>query len=396
MSHEPLDLPFNPGDLNPFNDVRDLESSNQRILRGVFEEIEATNRLALTDFDPRIPAASVDIELTGSFHEAEIAEPQLAASKRQVMLHSLGLTFQHLDSGNSDRIFEYQYRGGEVDQIRLLAREDGMQVPVYTALGSNKDGNPVERVRLLSYTQAAELATRLENGLDEQKLDERLTSELGLDETMLELAELNSEDKRSMLAAFDEIQNLEVVKPDTAELNRIRRNLVKAMLPGTKFMPNVRGNRLEKARAAYEDSVSSLVERYELDTKSTRELVRSEQLFRLKALNEQLQSRKRATKIGLLAMSSLVTIVGTGTGAASGVFMAPEMNDGTVTAAGIGALIGGGFGLWIGIEQGLRLRKQTRHISGFSTGHFDKNSDLSRQLRDEQRIANAYITLLNH
>jgi hypothetical protein len=248
----------------------------------------------------------------------------------------------------------------------------------------------------LSYEQAGELATRFENGLDEQKLDGRLTGEFGLDETMLELADLSFEDKRSMLAAFDEIQSLEVIKPDTAVLNRVRRSLVKAMLPGTKFMSFVRGNRLEKAQSAYEDSVSGLAEHYGLDTKSTRELMQSEQLSRLKALNEQLRFRKRATKIGLVAMTSMATIGGTGAGAGAGVIMEPEMNDGTIKAVAIGALLGGGSGLWMGIEQGVRLRKRTQYISGFSTEHFDNDDRLGRQLRQEQNLANAYITLLSH
>lgn len=389
---------FSPDESNipSFNDARDIESPNQRLVREVFEETEVANRLTLNDFDPHNPDVRADIALITYFPEAEAAEPQIAESKRRLMLHSLGLEFQNLEIDHPDLLFQHTYRGGVVNQIRLHTRSDGVKIPVFTALGTSQDNNPVERMRLLSYTEAGALATKFEDNLDEQKLTARLKNEIGLDDTLLELAHLSFEDKRSMLEAYDEIQNLEVIKPDTDVLDRVRKNLVKTMLPGNKLMSFVRGHKLEKAQATYEASMSGLVEHYGLDTKATTELIQSERLHRLQSLNEQLRFRRLTTKIGLIAMTSLATLTGTGTGAASGAIVAIEANDDTIKGAAIGALVGGGSGLWIGIEKAVHLRRRTGLISGFSTNYFTNSSALDRQLREEQKLANNYITLLDN
>lgn len=389
---------FNPDEStsHSFKDARDLESPNQQLVREVFEETEAANRITLNNFDPNSPDIRADIALATYFPEAEAVEPQIAASKRQIMLRDLGLDFQNLESNHPDLIFQYKYRGGEVDQIRLLTRSDGVKIPVFTALGNDEENNPVERIRLLSYAQAEEFAGQLENNLDEHKLDARLKNEIGLDETMVGLAHLSFEDKRSMLAAYDEIQSLDVIKPDTADLNHVRTKLVKTMLPGSKFMSLLRDSRLTKAQAAYENSMAGLVEHCELDAKAANEFMQSERLQRLQSLNEQLRFRRRITKLGLVAMSSLVTLVGTSTGAASGAMMAAERNSDTITGAAIGALVGGGSGLWIAIEKGVQARKRNRSISGFSTHYFDNSGELNRQLNAEQKLANDYIRLLNY
>lgn len=389
---------FNPDKSNSHSlkDARDIESPNQQLVREAFEETEVANRITLSDFDPNSPDIRADIELATYFPEAEAVEPQIAESKRQVMLRNLGLEFQNLQHGHPDLIFQYKYRGGEVNQIRLLTRSDGAKIPVFTALGNDEDNNPVERIRLLSYTQADNLARQLENNLDEHKLNERLKNEIGLDETMIGLANLSFEDKRSMLAAYDEIQSLDVIKPDTDALNHVRKKLVKTMLPGSKLMSLLRDSKLTKAQNTYENSMTELVEHCGLDTKATRELMQSEQLRRLQSLNEQLRLRRRIAKMGHLAMSSLVTLVGTGTGAASGALAAVQANNDTITGASIGALVGGGSGLWIAIEKGMHARKRNSLISGFSTHYFNNSGELNRQLHAEQKLANDYIRLLDY
>jgi hypothetical protein len=389
---------FNPDESNShsFKDARDIESPNQQLVREAFEETEAANRITLNSFDPNSPDIRADIGLVTYFPEAEAIEPQIAESKRLVMLRGLGLEFQNLEGGHPDLIFQYKYRDGEVDQIRLLTRSDGVKVPVFTALGTDEENNPIERIRLLSYAQAEDFAGQLENNLDEHKLNARLKDEIGLDETVINLAHLSFEDKRSMLAAYDEIQNLDVIKPDTGALDHVRKKLVKTMLPGSKFMSLLRDNRLTKAQTAYENSMSGLVEHCGFDAKATKEFIQSERLHRLQSLNEQLRFRRRVAKMGLVAMSSLVTIVGTGTGAASGAVMAIESSNDTATGAAIGALVGGGSGLWIAIEKGIHARKRNRLISGFSTDYFSTSGELDRQLRAEQKLANDYITLLNY
>lgn len=394
--HTPEQPSSDESRFDAFNDARDIESPNQRLLREVFEETTVANRITLDSFDPHIPDNRADIALVTYFPEAEAVEPLVAASKRQNMIRELGLEFQYLEDGHPDRVFQYTYRDGEVDQIRLLTRSDGVKVPVFTALGSYEDNHAVERIRVLSYTQAQNFARRLEDQLDEHTLNVRLENEIGLDKAMLDLARLSFEDKRSMLAAYDEIQELEVIKPDTDALAQVRKKLVKTMLPGNKLMSLMRDNKLTNAQATYEASLSGLIERCGLDAKSTKEFMQSERLQRLQLLNEQLRFRRRATKLGFVALSSLATLMGTGTGIASGAMMASETHNDTVTGAAIGALVGGGSGLWIAIEKGLNLRKRSRYISGFSTNHFDTGGSLGRQLCAEQRLATGYISLLNH
>lgn len=396
MSGEnPLNDPFDSHEMQSIVDVSDLESPSQQVLREAFEAVGKLNRGLLDSFNPYLEDACVDIKLGTAFPEAEAVEPKLASIKRENMLSDLKLLFIDLEPDHSDLIFKTTYDDGQVDQIRFVTRDDGVRIPVLTELGSTEDGNPIEHIQLLSYKMAASTADRLESGLEEYKTDTRLIEELGIDREFLELTDLSFEDKQSMLAAYDKIQGLEVSIPDTEVLNRARRGLVKAMLPGTKFMSLVRSGRLAKAQAEYERGVLGFAAYHGLDTKSTRELLQSEKLRRLQALNEQLQFRQRATKVGLVVVNSAVTFFGTGAGIATGMALGQEMNDGTARAAVIGALLGGGSGICIGIEQGMHLRKQIRKISGFSAEDFDHEDGIASQLNEEQRLAERYVRLLD-
>lgn len=395
---DPFDA-LHPGGMD--FDVTMFESPTQRILGEAFDETEATNRAALAEFDPQDPRAHVDIELTTNFPEAEMAEPEITFSKQRAMLQRLGLEFQPLESGHKRRIFEYEYKGGEVRQIRLVKREDGVEIPVYTAIGSDEAGNPLERITLLSHSRAQALAQRYEENLEEQRLDKRLTQEFGLEEEVLELSGYSLAQKRSLLASFEAIGELDTLKPDLSALKRVRDKLAKAMLPGSKIMSALLSNdKLAKAKDEYEKAVAGIAKQHGLDTKSSKDLIQSEQLLRLQALNEQLRKRKRSAKIGHAALMGLFTLAGTGIGSAGGL-MAPtilpgaEYGDDTPKSVITGALVGAALGLGAGIIKGLELRKRMRDLKQFSAENFEGLESLDEQLRQERILVDSYIADLH-
>jgi len=349
---------YNWREAGAFSDVRSQESLNRQMLREAFAEIEQRNRVALDNFDPDNPYEWAEIEVLTSYGEYEAAEPEVADGKRQAMLHDLGLEYQRLEKWHPGYIFEYSYRNGAVHQIRMVDRDFATQIPVHTVLGSNEDGNAIEKIELLSHQQAKDLKTRFQNELEEQRLNARLARESGLDAEMLEQANMSLADKRAIVATYDQIQNEAVIRPDAAVLDHVRHDLVKAMLPGNRLMSFMRRNRLLHAKNAYEASVSELMQRHGPDI----ELLESEQLRRLRALNEQLHRRKLAAKVGLIAAT--------------------------------GAIVGGRATLGARMKRYAHLREQARQISGFSSDDFKDVTQLSQQLLKEEQLARQYIAQL--
>jgi|GEM_PF-1984890 len=387
--------PFNSHEIDSPRDVRGHESVNQRILHEEFDKTAAINQAALANFDPRVPDDYVEIELTTGFPEAEAAEPRIADSRRQAMLRDLGLSFQHSETGQPGHYFEWKSEDGDVDQLRTLTRADGTQIPMFTQLGSDKDGNPVELIQLLSHQKAVALVVEYEGTRYEETLDRRLTGEFGLDAEMLDRANLSLEDKRAIVATYEKIQSEAVTRPyDVGELNLVREDLVKTMLPARKFTLSRRRSQALQARAAYEDSVAAFTQRHGLDTRSARELESGEQSLRLGALNEQLRFRKRAAKVGLVAMATLTTPIGSSLGALMGMVVHQEVHDGTGRAVMIGAIIGGMATLGAHVAEGLRLRRRVRGIRGFMQSDFRDSGSLIDQLVNERWLACEYIAEL--
>ncbi len=302
------------------------------------------------------------------------------------MLRDLGLEYQRLEKWHPGYIFEYSYRDGAVHQIRMVDRDFATQIPVHTVLGSNEDGNAIEKIELLSHQQAKDLKTRFQNELEEQRLNARLARESGLDAETLQQANLSLEDKRAMVATYDQIQKEAVIEPDTTILNDLRRDLVKAMLPGNRLMSFMRRDKLLRTKYAYEAGVLQLMQRHGLDA----DLLESEQQRRLQALNEQLHRRKLAAKIGSIAATGTATLIGINVGAGIG----HEVHGGSGWVAVIGAIVGGKATLGARMKRYAHLREQACQISGFSSADFKDATQLSQQLLKEQQLARQYISQL--
>lgn len=366
-------------------DMGSLESPAQRILRDEFEQTTVLNAAALADFDPNQTTANTVIELNTAFPEAEDGEPQLAKLMREKMLRELGLDFHMAPSHDPGTMLQYTYRDGEVDQIRLVERPDGVRVPVLTHLASDNDGNAVERVRLLSHELAAERVARHQDNLDEQKVDLRLMKEFDLDEEFLEAAGISLEDKIAMLAAFDEIGDLDVAKPDLKALEKVRQDLVKTMLPGSQFLQTLREDKIHGATMAYGEGIVGFFEKHGVDKRSAKEILESEQLLRLTALNKQLRIRRRVATLGNTAMTAAAMVSGAMGGALIGVSV---LNDYEPVAE---AVVGAGLGLLAGIQKTYQLRKNSRAVENFShLEKLDADRTLDDQLAGEYQLAQSY------
>jgi hypothetical protein len=365
---------------------RILESPTQQILREEFEAIEIWNQVVCLDFDPTVSGSVVDIRLTTAFPEAEAAEPKVAEAKRENMLNSLGLGFHFLNDKDPSNLFQVEYNNGEIDQIRLITRIDGVKIPVYTTISGDDEGSVIEKVYLLSNDVAEEHRKKLEDNINEQKVDLRLQEEFGLDKDFIKQAKLSFDDKRSMLASYDAIKELEVAKPDNQELDMLRSRFVKGMLPTSNFLEQMRYKRLAKTQVEYEKGVVDLIKRYELRGSSARELISSERLKRLAGLNEQLNKRVIAHKVGLAAMTGTAVSLGALGGSLIGEIQSLKGN------SIVHAIIGGGAGLVFGIQEGIHLRKNARDVrAGFlpiSTS--DGGDKFTEQLAQEKRLAWRY------
>lgn len=380
-----------------------LVTHEHRILQAEFEGLTILNEAEIRDFDPHGQIDNVDIALQTTFPEYEESEKKISEAMRSRMLHNLGLSFEFLPSEDPDNLFQYTYRDGEIHQIRLMSLKNGIKTPVHTSLGKASDGSPIERVSLLSFNGAEELKARFESYLDEHKVNERLKRQFDLDDDFLKLSGLTFEDKQAMLAAFDEIQALEVIRPDLKELDKIREKFARSMIPSTGFMEAIFANQEDKIMEEYERQFSELVGRSHMDKKSRKELAYSERLLRLSALERQLKIRRRNVKLGAAVTTIVVTLFGAGTGAVAGVMMITEagqdMSSFPAVQAAIGGVIGGGAGLSIGLEGVVRVRRRAKYTSsGFlpiADSAEESKGSLRKQFQHERRLAKSYLVLLS-
>jgi hypothetical protein len=376
-------------------DPRKFETPEQTLVREGYEELTLGNREVLQDFDP--DKSDIVYLPLATDPEYEAAEPQLAAVNRQNMLRELGLTFHPLEEGDPDKIYEYTYPTGEADQIRYITRQDGSRTPVFLGIGKDQKGNQVVEEAVLIPSAQLEAAIRhREDDRDTYLLDTRLTEEFELDKEMLKTANLSLDDKRTMLASFDKIQQLDIATPDVAALAKMRRKLAKAMLPGNKLFE--KGDALDSLKTAYEQQVGATIKQYGLDDQTSLEFAQSERLYRLQALNEQLHSRQRAKKLGLVALTGLTTAVTTLFGAGTEAITRALHGDENVQPPITGAIAGAALGLAVGLEKAGRMHKQRRRIEGFKDREYysKSRSIVSSQLDQEALVALKYNTILNN
>jgi len=178
------------------------------------------------------------------------------------------------------------------------------------------------------------------------------------------------------------------VEPDTRELDRIRARLVSSTLPTNHLQGAIYGGKTEALAVAYESAISKLVNRYELNS---RDILASERLKRLSALNERLKARSRNAKIGKLALTGFGTVVG----AVGGVLAGFDLGQGQVVPEVIGGAVGGGSGLALAVEAMMNHRKIERVIPGFlpDDAHLRSNL-LGSQIKNEKTLARRYSSRL--
>ncbi len=365
----------------------DIELPAQRILSKEFEAIEIWNQLAVLDFDPSVPRSVVEIRLDTAFPEAEAAEPTVTDAKCINMLSSLGLTFQWLKDEDPSKVFQQEYIDGSINQLRLMTRQDGAKIPVFTKLASDQEGNAIESISLLSNDVATEHVKRLEDSIDEQKVDIRLQEVFGLDNDFTKSASLSFEDKKAMLATHDKINALEIAMPDTKELDKLRSKFVKGMLPAASFLGRMRDKHLAKTQVQYEKGVVDLINRYELSGIHVSDLIANERARRLVELNEQLKKRVIAHKVGLVAMTGVASAVGSA--------WIGDMSQSFEGNPTIPAIAGGVFGLLLGIQDGMVLRNKVRgenirFLPNTEKGDNSEGSSFTEQLAQERYLAGRY------
>lgn len=299
-------------------DVTSIESAEQSLLRDAFASLTVFNADTIRNFQPAGGIAEAVIELDTSLERIEASEPLLTQTYRQTMLQELGLA--DALSEDDDAAFWRLYSDGTVVKIDRLPRDDGTSV-YFEAICHDDDTElpQPDELHLMSNEHAeAEIARRNE-AIEEVSVDARLIRDIGIDPGLLNELDMSLAEKRLMLAAYDEINNkLEVRLPDLTSLNRQRRRVVKDMLPVFDVLDERRQAHAERRREAYVWSLNQLVNSTGADERTAAQIFARERLLRLADLDRQLRIRKRASRLGAIAIGSGVTLGGALIGASFG------------------------------------------------------------------------------
>jgi len=336
MSYESAGLPEHL-------DVTSIESAEQSILRDAFASLTVLNADTIRNFHPDGVIAEAVLELSSAVERIEAAEPLLTYTYRSAMLQELG--FGDALSEDENAAFWRLYPDGTVVKIDKLARDDGSRV-YFEAISYDDGADEPEpnELHLMSDEHAhAEIARRKE-AIEEISVDARLIRDIGIDPGLLHELDMSVAEKRSMLAAYDEINNdLEVRLPDLTSLNRQRRRVVKDMLPVFDALDERRQAHADRRREAYMRSLNQLVNSTGADERTAAKIFARERLLRLADLDRQLRIRKHASRLGAVAIGGGVTLgsalMGASFGAAASENSAP-LEFSAVPLAVSGAILG--------------------------------------------------------
>jgi hypothetical protein len=368
-----------------------FENPTQRRLTSEYTRLTGINKESLSSFDPEQSSTTTRIQLETRSQEAEEKEATVSRAKRETMLRQLGL-YPILDNPTEhpDVMIHQDYQDGVFDQIRTVTNESGKLISV-TVTGRRKaDGTvDIENVALVSNDLVQQLQQEIEVRAAEYMIDQRLSSEFGIDQGFAQLANLSPEDKQGMLDSYDQINSLQVAEVDLSYLDKTRKRLVKAMLPSMSLLKNRRERYLSHYLAQYQHEIQQIVNAAGNPEQERAALLQRERLLRLSALKRQLDGRKRFTKAVLYG--EMATAIGgaVALGAGGGVVLSYESPitplQGLIVGAGIGLTSGGK----ISAEAIREFRERSKRVGDFS-GMRDQFR-IGDQITDEQRLASRYF-----
>jgi hypothetical protein len=371
--------------------VSNFESPAHKILSQEFEDVLRHNQAVIDGFNPHGEQAVAPIALDTDFAEAEHAEPQVTALMRENMLAQLGITYKWLAEDDPDNIMQETYTNGE-EQIRLIHREDNEPVALHTVLRSSEDNSDIAYMQLLNNEEVERFQQRRLDIIEQAEIDYRLGSEFGLDKEFLELSGISNEDKKAMLEAYDAMQTLETGALDLSVIDSIRKSLTKAMLPGTMFMEAGSQAKMAELTQQYIEKLDTLITSHGLnrDPDAIKDVLSSEQLLRMEALNKQLKRRRIIKQIGSKAMMAIIVPISVSSGAFAGLMIDTQSTAGPI----VGAAVAGAAGVILAADMKKNMNEAMRSTEqGFAP--IEKSSNLYQQLDTERKIAELYMYRLN-
>lgn len=376
-----------------------FENPTQKGLRIEFQQLTTWNRDTLNNFNPNVrlhpdipddPDARAEIKLTTDSLDDERREPAFTGVLREGMLRELNLAPAiSTDPEDPNVMFQYEFPDGDVQQIRIITRADGVRVPVFTTLLKQKNGHFIASVELLSLDLAEKTAQELRDYIKEGEVDKRLYSEFGIEPEFTEQAHFTLEDKESMLQAYDNIQNMDTAEIDLTHLSKSRMKLLKAMLPTTQWLKNRRERHLPHLIKQYDQELVNVIKQSNLDEEGFDDLIQRERLMRLSGLNRQLKTRQRLVKTTMAGAATAFTTLVSGTGAAIGLKVSSNE---TLKAPLIGAAIGAVSAIVsVGLDKVIPFYKRNKYARGFSEIYPEEN--INEQLNQEMKLSDAYFHL---
>jgi hypothetical protein len=278
------------------------ETLAHAMLRNEFEDLFNHNLITLNYFDPNGDAELVNIDLAHDAPEYEAIEPQTAAEMRQGMLNRLGLDYRPLEEQDKTRLFQHEYDGGLVEQMRRVTRADGTQVVLYTEIDAKQQSHIV---RLVSNEHAPVLQRRLELNIAVQEFNKKLPhAGLGLDINELLQTDLTAADISAMARALEAIEKAPESLPGQERRDEARAALARITLPAHGIFDPSDDKKYNERYRAYLQSVNTAVNYLHAEggQAAAKQFLADEQELRLAALNERLRLRVRVQNLGRKAM----------------------------------------------------------------------------------------------
>lgn len=372
-------------------------NSDPTDISAAFECLQPENNTTFNNFDPNRPDNQpiTLIPPALSLSREELL-PSLVGEKRTSMLKQLGLFHQPLPP---EPLLDYSLKNGDGStslwQFYSLNREtDGRKIEMVSRYRVGEDNTvTVEEITLLSdhlvELERAKIKQFTDEGPENHAVSQRLLGEFHLGGVVLEAFELSPQEKKSMLAAYDQMGELGL-NPDTQEtMQTARQEAVAAMLPPSLLSRWLRRHpNPEESTAKYENALKQLTD--DFDDADTKKIQKAEQLLRLTELNMQLNyhlSKKESQTRGNAVLAALLSgAFGAGSHKAEPLQQFIELSPTT------GALVGSSLGLGL-----LALTRVVRARKVVNKAHPSEESPsaIQEQLRYEKSITDKLWTHLS-
>ncbi len=184
----------------PFFDVRDIETYEQRFLHDEFDLLAEKNMEMIRNFDPSHLKFEQPLLLHTPSEERELKEPEFVKLLMQNMLTKCGVDLP-TKSDDPRVIFERWHPFGSRVTIYEIINEIGVTIPVHCH--TMKDEYTPRAINLMSTDRLHEVVLGYEEAESQRSL---LKNRMGITSVVASGIEMN--DVRWFNATFDKIQNL--------------------------------------------------------------------------------------------------------------------------------------------------------------------------------------------